>query len=162
MATNLALKNENLESLLERTTAGLNGCKEWNLYRDKDNYGKVKFRGTQRPAHRIALYLATGIMGEVAMHKCDNPPCINPEHLQWGTIADNNADMYAKGRNGKGEQMARRGSKSGAAKLSESEVIEIRNVYESGDISQREIARRYGVSHTMIQDIIKRKCWTHI
>lgn len=153
---------DKLTMLLSKTITTPEGCMEWQLYKDKDGYGKVKFEGTQRGAHRIALFYSTGVMGAVAMHKCDNPSCINPQHLKWGTIAENNADMKAKGRNGLGEKMARKGTNSGMAKLNDAQVLEIRSLVEKGTISQRAIAKLYGMSHTMIQDIVSRKHWTHI
>lgn len=161
MNNNLA-QADKLAELLSKTITTANGCMEWTMYKDKDDYGKVKFQGTQRGAHRITLFYATGVMGIVAMHLCDNPPCVNPEHLRWGTIAENNADMIAKGRGGKGERMSRKGMASGMAKLTDTQVLEIRALAELGNTSQRAIARLYGMSHTMIQHIIQRKFWTHI
>lgn len=73
--------------------------------RDDDGYGKLTSR--RRPngvfemkAHRVAWELARGPIpvGMVVMHKCDNPPCCNVEHLQLGTVGDNNRDRHCKGR----------------------------------------------------------------
>lgn len=82
-------------------------CWTWQGSRDRKGYGRVSVN--QRPvlAHRFSWTLSHGPIpdGLCVLHKCDNPPCVNPEHLFLGTIADNNRDMVAKGRH------ARYGSK---------------------------------------------------
>lgn len=77
--------------------------------------------------------------------------CVNPAHLFLGTRPDNAADMVAK------ERQAR-GSRQGSAKLSESDVIEIRQRAAVGE-RQRSIAARYGVHQSLISQIINRQCW---
>jgi hypothetical protein len=80
-------------------------CIEWQGNRDTGGYGRDRRRerlqrfGTGL-AHRQAWMEAHGPIGpdDVVMHKCDNPPCVNIDHLQVGTVADNNADKWAKGR----------------------------------------------------------------
>ena len=69
----------------------------------KGGYMKVYAEGKSRLAHRVAYAKAQGvpvdtIKGMVVLHKCDNPPCVNPEHLELGTAHDNMQDMVAKGR----------------------------------------------------------------
>jgi len=77
------------------------GCWEFAGRKNKDGYGQVKHNGTYAGAHRWAYLAWVGTIpaGHVVRHKCDNPPCINPEHLETGTQADNVADAVAKGRN---------------------------------------------------------------
>lgn len=87
----------------------------------------------------------------MVMHSCDNPRCINPEHLSLGTNADNLADMARKGR-------AARGSRHGVAKLTEKEVLGIRELFREGR-SKLSLAREFGVSHHAIRDIISGKTW---
>lgn len=162
MNTNLPRNFQTLQALLERTIATDNGCLEWQGYRDADGYGKVKVTNKPKSAHRIALFFVTGIYGEVAMHSCDNPPCINPDHLRWGTVQENNADMMAKGRHAKGDALAFKGMAHPKARLTDSQVIEIRTRYAAGGITHRQLGREYGVSHAMIGDITRRECWSHI
>ena len=77
-----------------------NGCLEWVAGRTPGGYGKYHINRVGYPAHRIAWVIANGPIpsGLFVCHRCDNPPCLNVDHLFLGTAADNNADMKAKGR----------------------------------------------------------------
>ena len=77
------------------------GCWEWIGTRNrKGGYGRLKFGGKMAMAHRVAKELATGIApGDLCvLHHCDNPPCVNPAHLYFGTRADNARDCVSRGR----------------------------------------------------------------
>ena len=79
--------------------SGPNGCFVWTGRKFRREYGLFHWGGKARLAHRVAWALANGDPGdECVLHKCDNPPCVNPEHLFLGTRGDNNRDAYAKGR----------------------------------------------------------------
>jgi hypothetical protein len=87
------------EELLQHAKA--NGdCLEWQMYRDKDGYGRKRFQGTMQPVHRVVWVLVKGPIpfGMDVLHSCDNPPCINVNHLFLGTDQDNVDDMISKGR----------------------------------------------------------------
>ncbi len=77
-----------------------NGCIEWTRSKDGDGYGFIRFSGVLHRTHRIAYELFVGEIpaGMCVLHKCDNPPCINVDHLFLGTHADNNRDKFNKGR----------------------------------------------------------------
>lgn len=81
-------------------------CWRWTGSTDAKGYGRVFHDGKYRAAHRIAFALAYGPIpaGMFVCHRCDNPRCVNPNHLFLGTIQDNTADMVTKGRHARGER----------------------------------------------------------
>lgn len=125
------------------------------LYRE--NYGRIFINGRYQRAHRIAYEIWNGPIpdGFLVCHHCDNPPCINPEHLFVGTDLDNVLDASRKGRlrNGLGP-----GEKSGWHKLNNEKVFAIRAAL--GRFV--DIAKQFGVSYTTIYNIKARETWTHL
>jgi hypothetical protein len=137
-----------------------------------------------RLAHRVAFELWHGRepgKGKHVMHLCHETLCCNPCHLKEGTPKENEEMKVAAGRQARGErhgvytkpervargpEMQRnrnhaRGERNGASKLTEGEVREIRRLYAEG-ISQRELGRRYGVSHPAIGMIVRREKWSWV
>lgn len=90
--------------------------------------------------------------GMVVMHKCDNRLCCNPNHLEVGTIADNNHDAIAKGRNAKGER-------NGNSKLTELQVREIRAKHKLGEYTVSQLAKLYKVSESNMRSIVAEEHW---
>jgi hypothetical protein len=103
-----------------------------------------------RTACQIAYEIEYGPRGQglCVRHKCDNPACVNPAHLELGTIADNNSDKMKRGRFKEGEATK-------ASKLTAADVIEIRK----RPTSQRKLAKQYGVTRRHILDIQKERYW---
>lgn len=80
----------------------LNDCIEWRGWVNSNGYGSTTFRGKTIGVHQRAWIEAYGEIppGMCVCHRCDNPLCVNPEHLFLGTVLDNNRDRDRKGRNG--------------------------------------------------------------
>jgi hypothetical protein len=138
----------------DRSTAQPNGC--WNWDGPCTPYGKFMWLGDQG-AHRAsarAFHLdgASIPSGHVVRHSCDNPSCVNPDHLSVGSYADNTRDMDDRGR-----RKQARGADLPQTKLSEGDVHAIRNGYANGDITQRQLAAQYGVSPSQIS-----RCINHL
>lgn len=135
---------------------GPNECWPWRGGIDHDGYGHISEGDRMARAHRVSLELAVGALppGSVVMHSCDNRWCVNPNHLAAGTIADNNADMRAKGRQARGN-----GVKN--AKLTAPEVIAIRARYAAGETALA-LAEEYGVSDRLVGLVAQGKKWTHV
>jgi hypothetical protein len=142
------------------------GCWLWIGTVNPSGYGLMKSCGTKgRLAHRFALEEATGAQPSLdiqACHRCDNPSCVNPEHLFWGTRAENMADMARKGRASRlvgdsnpartrPERLAR-GDRHGNAKLTDADVERIR-VERKGGVMLKVLSARYGVSMAQISRI---------
>ena len=135
------------------------GCWLWTNNVSSNGYGLIKLNGRQARAHRVSYELNIGPIpsGLCVCHHCDTPICVNPGHLFLGTVADNVADMVAKGR-----QARLHGEAHGRAKVTAADVQEIRRRYASGDVSHRELAAKYGVCQTQTRRIVQRKGWAHI
>lgn len=120
-------------------------------------YGRIKANGKARIAHRLSYEMHVGEIrqGLQVLHECDNPSCVNPKHLFQGTQKDNVEDMYNKGR-----ENPPQGVKNGRVKLSEAEVLEIRDLYPL--FTQSEIGLMFNVDQSTIHLIVKRKNWKHL
>jgi len=134
------------------------GCWLWSGKVDKSGYGLslATKMGLSR-AHRISYCLHYGEFDTnfCVLHKCDVRTCVNPQHLFLGTRTDNIEDMVKKGRGAKG-------SKQGCAKLTESDVLQIRKLFIKNVTSYKEIGDKYNVSQYTIYDIIRKHTWNHI
>lgn len=135
-----------------------NDCWLWTGAKMSRGYGVIGTRRTTTLAHRLSWELhngpipkGSGYHGTCVLHRCDNPPCVNPEHLFLGTNAENTADKMAKGRHP-------RGTSSHMAKLTEEQVIHIR---QSKD-PHRTIAAKFGISRPNVSVIKHKKSWAHI
>ncbi|MBB1606501.1 hypothetical protein A9972_22060 [Pseudomonas sp. UME83] len=128
----------------------------------RTGYGRTQYKGRQILAHRLAYCMASGIepeqiKGVVIRHKCDNPSCVNPDHLEPGTTQENMNDMTDRGRRVRGELV-------GNSKLTEEQINAIRDAYRprSKDANQYALARQHGVTQSLISMILNGKRWEHL
>ena len=133
-------------------------CIVWTAGKSQ-GYGKVFIRKVNRRtksvgAHRIAWLLSRGRIpdGMDVCHHCDNPPCVNVEHLFLGTRSENMQDASRKGRTTIGERNTQ-------AQLSTYLADDIKRVYGSGTMSQRALAALYGVSQSTISRTVNGVHW---
>lgn len=130
-------------------------CWEWNGSRSR-GYGRIWVDGVEWKTHRLAyeVWVERIPDGMVVRHRCDNPPCVNPEHLEVGTHRDNSDDMFSRGR----QRFARNEGhyKTG---LTWGQVRDIRSRDLSIRGQQRRLAEEYGVSYPTINNILKGKTW---
>lgn len=143
-----------------------NECWPWKGAATAGGYGQLGdgSRRRARPQRSLATHIALAIDGRarpslahVAMHLCDNPRCVNPRHLRWGTNAENMADMIAKGRSA--AQVA-------ASAAMDRKAVEVRAVgsrrkldaeavrrIRSSPLSAVKLAREMGVSHSLVSAV---------
>lgn len=135
------------------------GCWLWAASCFADGYGAVRFQGKTSRAHRASYMISCGEIeqGAVVLHKCDNPICVNPDHLRIGTHADNVADRVAKGRT-----VAGKGERQRSAVLTEFDVLSIRRKHNIDGVEQKRLALEYGVNTGTISRVCTGKSWKHI
>ena len=138
------------------------GCWEWRGTRRRDGYGQLMVNGKLIRAHRLAYELSVGPIppGLSVCHRCDNPPCVRPDHLWLGSRAENLADMTAKGRRRHFMGRPQAGSLNHNAKLTEDDIRVMRLM--ASQYTQRAIAERFGIGRANVSLIIRGKTWRHV
>lgn len=131
------------------------GCLLWLKGVDDWGYGTIKIDKKMKKAHRVAWALYNGEIpdGLKILHRCDTPPCINPNHLFLGTDQENNDDMVRKGR-----RVQVYGEDWPQAKLTEDQVLEIRASKENRVF----LGKKYNVHRDTITDVILRRTWRYL
>lgn len=134
-----------------------NDC--WNFlgFKNSDGYGIIgTSSGKSEGAHRVIYRIEKGEIpiGNVIMHTCDNPSCCNPNHLILGSQHENIIDMTTKNRG-----VYQKGEDSHLSKLSQNQVIEIRNKYTGLRGQKSKLAKEYNVRPSTITNILSRKTW---
>src|SRR6185437_13664372 len=113
------------------------------------------FEGRARLSHRASYQMFCGEIpdGLQVLHRCDNPSCVNPDHLFVGTTTDNMRDMVSKGRNA-----CTKGERHPGAKLNASKAFEIKWRSAMGE-SRNSLAREFSVTKPMIKNIALNRSW---
>lgn len=140
-------------------STSVNGCWVWTGGKQSNGYGSSWNPRLRRPdtAHRVAWELTHGPVpaGKEVRHRCDNPPCCRPDHLELGSHADNMRDTVVRRR-------AAAGERQGSAKLTDEIVSEMRASYANGMVTQRQLAERYEVSPATVSMIVRGRTWKHL
>ena len=138
------------------------GCWEWSGTKSSDGYGELSIScfGDKRKfrAHRISYAFFNGVdpKEKLVCHHCDNPACINPDHLFLGTHKDNMKDMRSKGR-----EAPQDGSNNANSSLTTYQAIKVMRAIQDGK-SNTEIANVFGVKHSTISKIRRGKSWSEV
>lgn len=142
------------------------GCWLWTASINNRGYGTLQRGGFKGYAHRFSFqhFKADGadITGMSVCHSCDNPSCVNPDHLFLGTASDNMRDCLRKGRHASQRTATNyaRGEDVGVSRLGASAVRKIRAL--KGIIGAHKIAKAFDVTRGTIRDIHSGKTWTHV
>jgi hypothetical protein len=131
-------------------------CWLWTGAKHYPGYGVIlRKKGKYIDAHRFSYELHNGEIpaGKWVLHRCDNPACVNPEHLFIGNNSDNIKDAYEKG-------ICKRGEQNKRSKLTNEQVLWIRSNYIPGN--GKKMAKELGISQTAVSLIIRRINWKHI
>lgn len=145
------------EFFATRCDASENGCLVWRGAKNSSGYGVFRKKGKNFYAHRAAWECRNGAIpeGRVVCHCCDNPACCNPEHMFIGSQRENLSDMVQKGRSAKGVGHSQ-------AKLTDEQVVKIRERFAAGGATHAEVARDFGISREAVGQIVRRQRWAHI
>jgi len=137
----------------------VDSCWLWAGARQPKGYGTLNVEGKSVKAHRLSYELHHGPIpkGLHVLHRCDNPPCVNPAHLWAGTNMENIADKMAKGR-----EPNLKGEKHPLAMLTEADVKQIRALHAAGGLNYAQIGARFGVEKHVVGMVIRRETWRHV
>jgi hypothetical protein len=127
-------------------------CWEWTGYRDRNGYGHLRVNQKMTLAHRCSYEMAYGPIpdNQLVRHKCDNPSCVRPGHLELGTHDDNAWDSVVRGR------------RCPQSHLTANDARQIRYIRKTSGMSYTKIARQFNVTAMTVYHIVKRQTWRHI
>jgi hypothetical protein len=146
------------------TKVSKNGdCWNWTGAVNNKGYGQFHLKGKTVLAHRVSFEDFNGPIkeGMWVLHRCDNPRCVNPNHLFLGDASTNMQDCAAKGRLGF-QRLPRRGEDHSGSKLTASQVVSIREIFRAGGVTQQDLAERFGISPSQVNNIVHRRHWREV
>lgn len=146
------------ERFLTKIAERDNGCWEWIGALTWQGYGAHSVARRMWRAHRYSFAIHNGYLPAEAFicHTCDNPPCVNPDHLYAGDGKTNIRDMLERNR-----RVHTCGERDGNAKLTTAAVLDIRKE-QIGGASLTVLAARHGVSKSCVGDVLRGRTWKHI
>lgn len=152
------------EKILACSVSNDSDCWIWNKSFTKRGYGRANYKGKAIYAHRLSYLIFNGEIakGMFVCHKCDTPLCVNPIHLFAGTPKENSMDRDSKGRAKTVIGRRYKGVESVNSKLKDSDIIEIRKMRLTTNMTQREIAKEFGVVMQTVNGILTGKTWSHV
>ena len=134
-------------------------CWNWTGACNNDGYGHLNIKNKTTRITRFSWTLHNGMIPKetpCVLHHCDNPKCVNPNHLFLGTQADNVEDMINKGRDNKARQ---KGEDNANHKLTLNEVKEIRRLHKKKQLTKKQIGEIFNVHQVTISRICNNKSW---
>lgn len=155
-----AASAERLRARLAARSVRDGDCLIWTGCVMASGYGRISVGNRTMYAHRAALLAHRGSLpaGELVLHSCDRPPCVNPDHLRPGSPSDNMTDKVGRGRlvlpgtfiHGEG---------NGQARLTWALVREMRARYARGELTKTSAGREYGISRQSATDVLLGRTW---
>lgn len=165
MNTLTGLSPEYIERLKERFWAkvdirGEDHCWEWQAGKERFGYGLIGVAGFTMRSHRLSFILAKGEIRQedCVCHSCDNPPCVNPNHLWIGSRANNFWDMVTKNRN---FALSSVGESNFKSKLTEADAAKIIELAKAG-VTVSDLMKQYDLSRSGIHNLLRGKVWKHL
>ncbi len=138
-------------------------CWNWTGAINNKGYGQFHQNGKTVLAHRLSFETINGPIRTdlFVLHHCDNRRCVNPAHLFLGDASANMQDCAAKGRLGF-QQSPRRGEDHAGSKLTARQVTQIREAFHASGVTQKELAVRFGVSASQMNNIVHCRHWKEV
>lgn len=167
-------KSANIKERFLKKVQKTDSCWLWAASKNNWGYGQFNMNGKMQRSHRVSYELFIGEIpdGLFVCHSCDTPACVNPDHLWIGSHADNTRDKMKKGRHvsAVGEkhwsrtqsEKVPRGEEHSNSKLTETQVLKIREKYATGKYSHRGLGKEFDVDSATIGRIIRRTQWKHL
>jgi hypothetical protein len=145
------LTRRQLDNFWAKISMHIGGCWLWKAGISPDGYGKFNLNGNTYRAHRVMLSLENRRSELPVLHSCNNPLCVRPDHLRFGTYKENTQDRLVDGTH-------QLGTRNNSAKLTR-EIVE--SIRASKDTTLQALADKYGVTKQSVWAVVHNKSWNH-